>query len=95
METTLLPVGSIVLLQGGEKRLMIYGLLQMHNEDKKVYDYIGCYYPEGYISQEHAFLFNTDDIKEVCYVGFVDSEYQIFNEKLKEMIESKAKETEI
>jgi hypothetical protein len=86
MENTLLPVGSVVLLKDGKKRLMIYGLLQMRNEDKKIYDYIGCYYPEGYISQEHSYLFNTSDIEEVCFIGFVDSEYQIFDEKLREAI---------
>ena len=92
MENVLLPVGSVVLLKEGKKRLMIYGLLQLRNSDKKVFDYIGCYYPEGYISQDHAFLFNAEDIEEVSYVGFVDSEYQIFNEKLKEKLaEGKSK----
>jgi len=84
MENVLLPIGSVVLLKDGNKRLMVYGLLQLRNSDKKVFDYLGCYYPEGYISQEHAFLFNAEDIAEVSYVGFVDSEYQIFNNKLKE-----------
>jgi len=88
MENTLLPVGSVVLLKDGKKRLMIYGLLQMRNSDKKIYDYLGCYYPEGYISQEHSFLFNADDIEEVSYVGFVDSEYQVFNTKINEMLKN-------
>jgi hypothetical protein len=86
MENTLLPVGSVVLLNGGKKRLVIYGLLQMSNESKEVYDYIGCYYPEGYISQEHSFLFNASDISEISYIGFIDSEYQVFDERLKKAV---------
>jgi len=84
MESALLPIGSVVLLKGGKKRLMIYGLLQKRNGDGEVFDYLGCYYPEGYINQEHAYLFNAEDIQDVSYVGFVDSEYQIFDAKLKE-----------
>jgi len=86
METTLLPVGSVVLLNGGQKKLMIYGLLQVRNEDGKAYDYIGCYYPEGYLNQEHAYLFNAEDIETVCYIGYIDSDYQMFDQKLREVI---------
>ncbi|MFB3169768.1 DUF4176 domain-containing protein [Neobacillus sp. 179-C4.2 HS] len=31
----LLPIGSVVLLQGADKRLMIYGVKQINEEDNK------------------------------------------------------------
>lgn len=86
MENFLLPVGSVVLLNEGKKRLLIYGVLQKPSNSDVVYDYIGCYYPEGFINQEHSFLFNTSDISEISYIGFVDSEYQVFDTKLREKI---------
>jgi hypothetical protein len=92
METNLLPIGSVVLLNGGKKRLMIYGILQKNEGSDKTYDYIGCSYPEGYINEDNSYLFDTSDIAEVSYIGFVDSEYQLFSEKLKRLISEKANE---
>ena len=45
----LLPIGSVVLLKGGVKRLMIYGVRQTDKKDNTEYDYIGVLYPEGNI----------------------------------------------
>ena len=42
----LLPIGSIVLLEGAEKKLMIFGVGQTQLEENKDFDYIGLsYYP--------------------------------------------------
>ena len=43
----LLPIGSVVLLEEGKKRLMIYGIKQTEQETQQEYDYIGVVYPEG------------------------------------------------
>ena len=88
MDKQLLPIGSVVLLNNGEKRLMIYGLLQIKADDKQLFDYIGCLYPEGYISKEHTYMFNHDDIKEVSFLGYINTEHQIFNAKLNELLKS-------
>ena len=37
----LLPIGSVVTLKEGTKRLMIIGRLQQNVRTKKVYDYAG------------------------------------------------------
>src|SRR5690625_7862780 len=70
----LLPNGTIVLLKGGNKRLMIYGRKQLivDNDqeeaaegkpaDGTMYDYLGVFYPEGYINQEYTYVFNHTDI---------------------------------
>jgi hypothetical protein len=81
-----LPVGTIVLLEGGDKRLMIYGIMQINPADSKQYDYIGCLYPEGFVGTEHNYLFNNEDIKNVVFIGFVDGEQQTFRARLGEFL---------
>lgn len=85
----LLPIGTIVLLKNGEKKLMIYGVKQTSTEDNKEYDYIGVIYPEGFIGAEYQFLFNNEDIAEVFYEGYKDSEREVFISKLSEFYEEK------
>jgi hypothetical protein len=48
----LLPTRSIVVLKEGTKKLVIYGRKQvlLSEENPKMYDYLGCFYPEGYIN---------------------------------------------
>ena len=80
----LLPLGSVILLKDGQKRLMNFGIKQVNNDDQKTYDYIGCLYPEGHIGQDHLYLFNHEDIEKIEFVGFVDSEFQVFRAKVEE-----------
>ena len=74
----LLPIGSVVLLEGGQKRLMIYGVKQTDVETKEEYDYIGVIYPEGNMGKGTQFLFNHDQIHEVVFQGFADEERENF-----------------
>lgn len=75
----LLPIGTVVILNGGKKRLMIFGVKQtMENEENKEYDYIGVPYPEGNIGTDFQYLFNHDDVEEVFFRGFEDIERQEF-----------------
>ena len=60
----LLPIGSVVTLKEGTKRLMIIGRLQQNVRTKKVYDYAGCLWPEGYMDKEHCYVFNHDEKKQ-------------------------------
>lgn len=79
----LLPIGSIVLLRDGEKRLMICGILQSEaNGDGQEYDYLGVLYPEGHIGEEFQYLFNHEDISKIVFRGFDDEERQKFLENL-------------
>ena len=77
---TLLQIGSVVLLNEAEKKLMIIGILQRNGEE--VFDYVGCPYPEGLLDSENLFLFNHKDIAEISYLGFDNIERQIFIKKL-------------
>lgn len=86
MIKNLLPIGSVVLLKEGKKRLMIYGINQKTDKGD-IYDYIGCLYPEGNISPEYTYLFNADAIEAVFFLGFVDPEFSVCRNKLQEMLD--------
>lgn len=77
-----LPIGSVVLLKEGTKRLMIYGINQKEINTDKVWDYVGCLFPEGNIDSEHTYLFNHDDIEQIYFIGLQDKEELEFNEYL-------------
>lgn len=73
-----LPIGSIVLLKNGKKKVMIYGRRQKRVTDEHEYDYIACLYPEGNISEDYMYLFNQEDIEIVVYRGYSDAEEESF-----------------
>ncbi|MCA1321617.1 DUF4176 domain-containing protein [Bacillus tianshenii] len=75
----LLPNGTIILLKGETKKLMIYGRKQRLEGSDLVYDYLGCLYPEGYIDPAHSYVFNHDDIETVVFQGFMDEEEARFS----------------
>lgn len=72
--THYLPIGSVVRLQEGKKRLMIYGRRQTQADTGAQWDYVGCLYPEGNISEDFTFLFNHDMIEQIYFIGFQDPE---------------------
>lgn len=80
----LLPIGSVVMLKGAQKRLMIFGICQTEEESKQEYDYIGVLYPEGNMGEEIRFMFNHSDVEEVIFTGFVDEERNAFIDRLDE-----------
>lgn len=46
---SLLPIGTVVLLKGAKKKLMIIGVKQTNAETDEEFDYLGVIYPEGNI----------------------------------------------
>lgn len=79
----LLPIGSVVLLQDGTKKLMIMGIKPVLNE--KIYDYIGVLYPEGFIGSDKGnFLFNHSDINDIAFVGYSNPEREKYFDALEE-----------
>ena len=79
---SLLPLGSIVILNNGEKRLMIYGRYQIASESEEEFDYVACLWPEGNLNVEHTYLFNHSDIATVAHHGYSDEEDSTFLESL-------------
>lgn len=86
----LLPVGSVVLLKKGQKKIVIMGIMQMKHIERGVdiaYDYMGVPYPEGYMGQETALLFNHENIQEIIFKGFVDTERELFVKAIQQIID--------
>lgn len=71
----LLPIGSVVLLKGGIRKLMIIGMKMAEKDTPDVvYDYVGVLYPEGFIGEEGHFLFNESDINDIIFKGYSNPE---------------------
>lgn len=87
-----LPIGSVVLLKGAQKKIMIIGRFQVSVETKTIYDYAGCLYPEGMMNPKDLFLFQHDDIETIYYMGMQDEEEFKFRKFLMEEIYRKAEE---
>ncbi|MBP3460851.1 MAG: DUF4176 domain-containing protein [Bacilli bacterium] len=86
-----LPIGTVVLLKGGTKRVMITGFCVMSSQNNKIYDYTGCLYPEGYVSQNNVMLFDHNQIDKIYYLGLSDNEEKMFKQKLNEVINESVK----
>ena len=89
MEMTVdyLPIGSVVLLEDGEKKLMITGFCTIPEESPdEVYDYCGCLFPEGVVSSDEIYVFDHDQIQDVLFVGYENEEQKEFKKELIENI---------
>jgi hypothetical protein len=83
-DINLLPNGTIILLEGGNKKLMIYGRKQLvtDEDEETIYDYLGVLYPEGYVNADYTYVFNHNDIEEVVFRGFENEEEHEFQKVL-------------
>ena len=87
MNKELLPIGSVVLLKEGEKRLMITGYYSISEDSPdKIYDYCGCLYPEGVISSEEIYVFDHAQIDKISFTGYIDEEEKAFKINLAEAV---------
>lgn len=80
----LLPVGSVVLLRGGIKKLMIIGVMPIIKEPEiKLYDYVGVLYPEGFLNNQTGnYLFNHSDINDIVFLGYQNLEQEVFSKMI-------------
>lgn len=85
-----LPIGTVVMLNGGSKRVMITGFCTIASDDNStMYDYCGCLYPEGVVSSDKNLLFNHNQIAKIFALGYSDDEEKQFKVKLKEVLDNK------
>lgn len=78
-----LSIGSIVILKGGYKKIMIYGRQQYQlTESRILWDYVGCLYPEGFISDDYNVFFNQEEIQDIIHFGYEDAEEIEFKKKI-------------
>ena len=82
----LLPIGSVVLLNGSDTRMMIIGRSQKDVESGRIFDYAGCLYPTGIINSNEVYLFNADDIDILFFIGFQDFEELAYRDELRKIL---------
>jgi hypothetical protein len=86
-----LPIGTVAMLKGGSKRVMISGFCAMDEEHQgKVWDYSGCMYPEGFLSSTQTCLFDHEQIEKIYHLGLIDDEEKKFKETLKKLLDTEA-----
>ena len=76
-----LPIGSVVLLKNGKKRLMITSCYIL-TDDNREFDYNGCLYLEGLVSRDEIYFFNHNDIEKIFAIGFIDEEEKKYKDAL-------------
>lgn len=96
MFTGVLPIGSVVLLKNSTKKLMVIGFAQVSaNNPEKVYDYVGCVFPEGFLGPDQTFLFDSHQIEKIYAVGYQDEEQMNFKVRIDQALEEiRRKESE-
>ena len=68
-----LPIGTVVMLVGGSKKVMITGYRSKNADADKVFDYNGCVFPEGLMENIYC-LFDAAQIEDVLYMGLESEE---------------------
>ncbi len=82
-----LPIGSVVLLKDGKKRIMITGFCVIpDNNRQKMFDYTGCLFPEGSIDSKQSLMFDHNQIDKIFFIGLEDEEERQFKKKLSDAI---------
>lgn len=81
-------LGSIVLLEGAFKKLLITsrGLVVKNNDKELFFDYAGVPYPEGLVDDKIAY-FNHDNIAKVVFKGFSDDDDKIAIDNINKFID--------
>lgn len=59
-------IGTIVKLKN-EQKVMITGYYPIIIEEKQIFDYLGCMYPEGVLDSKQNIFFDKNDISEVLW----------------------------
>ena len=73
-ETTMLPLGSIIILKGNTKKMMIISRVIAVPVKGNIYrfDYGACLYPEGVVG-ENLIYFNHEDIFKIVQEVFMSA----------------------
>ena len=84
-----LPIGTVVILKGANKRIMITGFASMSPETgDKVFDYSGCVFPEGFMNYNEVCVFDHEQIDKVFFEGYNDEESVQFHKVLVEQLKN-------
>ena len=100
IEEKFLPIGTVVLLKGGKKELMIMSYCivpsgEAYDKNGKVdirdqmFDYGGCAYPEGMLTSDQLFAFNHEQIEKIVFKGYETDKQKEISKVLKGGIEER------
>ena len=79
-----LPLGSVVLLRGGKKRVMIFGRRLRDAESGRSWDYVACPFPEGSMGDDYTYLFDQAQVERIFFLGLQDDEEMLYQDVLAE-----------
>ncbi|CAM3229673.1 DUF4176 domain-containing protein [Filibacter tadaridae] len=83
----LLPIGTVLKMDGVEPFIMIYGRKQNQVDgDEKLWDYVGCPYPQGHISTNTNIFFQHEDIADVVFKGLETKGELAFRKELNRLL---------
>ena len=88
MYKNMLPIGSVVRIEGAVRKLMVIGRIATTEDEDMIYDYIGTPYPEGVSASDEMFFFNRDQIEELFFIGFQDPEALAFQHDVLDELDS-------
>lgn len=82
-----LPLGSIVIIKGSTKKVMIItrGIALSQEGGLRYYDYGGCLYPEGLVG-DAVLYFNHEGIQKVVFEGYLDEDNDLVLANLAESL---------
>lgn len=89
MADALIPVGSVIRLEGADFLAVVLGFFV--DDGEQMYDYLLAPYPAGLDDPDHAILANADAIAEVVSRGYLDEDGERVLVAASEMMEAKEK----
>lgn len=87
--TELLPIGSVVVLKGNTKKMMIISRVLALPVKGNVYrfDYGACLYPEGMMGED-VIYFNHEDILKIIAEGYDNDENALMLESIADVLKT-------
>ena len=80
MHNTYLSIGTVLMLKGEGKKVMVIGYLGNDGAGKEA-EYMGVTFPEGYMSSDTIIGFNGNEVIQILHEGYKDIEQErFFNE---------------
>lgn len=76
-----LPAGSVVLLQGATKSLMVMSRFVYDKAAGEYFHYCGVTYPEG-LGGSSLYFFNQDQVQVIAQKGYVDDYEKAYRETI-------------
>lgn len=71
--TTFVPVGTVVKVRGGERPVVVAGVMVVDGVSGRYWDYLGYPYPEGRQSGKDYF-FDNGMITDLLQLGYVEGQ---------------------